>query len=137
MVKQLAEEVGDDVTIVYRHFPLTSIHPNAEPAARAAEAAALQGKFWDMHDMLFEKQRFWSEERDPKQLFVRYASDLGLNTEQFESDISTGAVRDKVDNDRRSGARAAVNGTPTFFLNGQRLDNPRSYDELRTAILGQ
>lgn len=137
MIKQLADELSERIAVVYRHFPLTTIHRNAEPAARATVAAAAQGKFWEMHDLLFEKQRFWSEEKDIETLLKQYANDLGLKAEQFASDFASRATRDKVENDQRSGNRAAILGTPTFFVNGKRINNPRSYDELRTLVLGQ
>lgn len=136
MIKQLADENGERIAVIYRHFPLTSIHKNAEPAARAAVAAAEQGKFWEMHDLLFEKQRFWSEEKDIETLLKQYANDLGLDSVRFSNDFASRAAKEKVENDQRSGNRAAILGTPTFFVNGKRINNPRSFDELRTAVLG-
>lgn len=137
MIKQLGDELNDRTAIIYRHFPLTSIHRNAEPAARATVAAAAQGRFWEMHDLLFEKQRFWSEEKDVETLLKQYANDLGLDLARFEMDFTSRATKEKVENDQHSGNRAAVLGTPTFFVNGKRINNPRSYDELRTLVFGQ
>ncbi|MEX0933671.1 MAG: thioredoxin domain-containing protein [Candidatus Paceibacterota bacterium] len=134
ILKQLIEEFGSDITFVYRHFPLRQIHPNADLAARATEAAGAQGKFWEMHDMLFENQRSWSNDRDTKELFVSYAESLGLGVDQFKSDLASKGVKAKVDANYKSGLGLGVNATPTFFLNGQKLQNPRSHEEFKTII---
>lgn len=131
---QLAEEYADSVTFVYRHFPLRSIHPNAQAAAEAAEAASLQGKFWEMYEQLFANQNSWSSESDPTDIFVQYAGDIGLDVEQFKVDLVSSAVSDKVNADYRSGTAAQVNATPTFFLNGEKLSNPTSLDEFESVI---
>ncbi len=131
---QLAEEYSDSVTFVYRNFPLRAIHPNAQAAAEAAEAAALQGKFWEMYEQLFANQNTWAEESDPTDTFMSYAQDIGLDVEQFTADLESSTVTDKVNADYRSGTAAQVNATPTFFLNGEKLDNPTSIDDFRTEI---
>lgn len=135
LVKQLAQEFGDKIQFAYRHFPLPS-HKNAELAARAAEAGGAQNKFWEMHDMIFEHQGEWSEKSagDARNIFRQYAEKLGLDTARFESDLDSDAVKNKVENDRQSGLRSKVNSTPTFFLNGQKIQNPRSYDEFKSLI---
>jgi len=135
LVKQLAQESGDKIQFAYRHFPLPS-HKNAELAARAAEAGGAQNKFWEMHDMIFEHQGEWSEKSagDARNIFRQYAEKLGLDTARFESDLDSDAVENKVENDRQSGLRSKVNSTPTFFLNGQKIQNPRSYDEFKSLI---
>jgi protein-disulfide isomerase len=133
-VRRLANEFGDQVGIVYRHFPLSQIHPNAELAARAAEAAGLQGKFWEIHDALFANQREWAESQDVETLISGYAADIGLDPEQFKSDFASAVVREKVNSDLARGAAAGVRGTPTFFLNGTAIQNPRSYDEFRSVV---
>ena len=135
LVKQLAQEFGDKIQFAYRHFPLPS-HKNAELAARAAEAGGAQNKFWEMHDMIFEHQGEWSEKSagDARNIFRQYAEKLGLDTARFESDLDSDAVENKVENDRQSGLRSKVNSTPTFFLNGQKIQNPRSYDEFKSLI---
>lgn len=134
MVKRLIAERGDSVTFVYRHFPLATIHRNATVAAEAAEAAALQGKFWEMHDRLFDGQSSWDTDRNPELVFESYARDLGLDVDRFKSDLASSAVKDRVTRDVTSGNTANVQGTPTFFLNGARLDNARSYEDFRSAI---
>lgn len=134
MVEQLLEEFEEDILFVYRHFPLRQIHQNAEPAAVAAEAAGRQEKFWEMHDMLFERQQEWAGQRNVEDMFISYAEDIGLNAEQFEEDMSDRDLLQKVRQDQASGSRASISGTPTFFLNGQRIQNPRNYEEFRELI---
>ncbi|MDP2641336.1 MAG: thioredoxin domain-containing protein [Candidatus Yanofskybacteria bacterium] len=134
VVKTLTEEFRDEIAIVYRHFPLTSVHAKAVITARAAEAAALQGKFWEMHDLLFERQREWVQ-GDEQELLVQYARELELEEELFLEDLNSPAVRDKVEADRVGGLQARVNSTPTFFLNGERIQNPRSYAEFYDLIV--
>ena len=134
IVKQLVEEFGDQIRLVYRHFPLTQIHQNAQLAAQAAEAAGKQNKFWAMHDVIFENQKEWSEKKNAKELFIQYAQDLSLDVEQFKNDLDSQEVKEKVANDYQSGISAGVNATPTFFLNGKKLKNPRSYKEFKKEI---
>ena len=131
MVKQLGQEFKN-LAIVYRHFPLTQ-HANARPAAQAAEAAGRQGKFWEMHDMLFENQKYWSESRVVTDIFVAYAKTLGLDMEKFKNDFNSSAAKTKIESDYQSGA-SEIDGTPTFFLNDKKIQNPQSYDEFRTII---
>jgi len=134
MVNKLAEEMGEEVFIIYRHYPLSSIHPQAELAARASEAAGQQDAFWAMHDKLFAGQSAWSNRSEAEEIFVSYAEDLGLDIEQFKSDMNNDDIKDAVKDDQRSGNQALVEGTPTLFLNGEKINNPRSYDKLRQAI---
>src|SRR5690606_8652134 len=121
-------EVTENVTFVYRHFPLDAAHPNAREAAYAAEAAGKQGKFFEMHDVLFEKQSEWSPLPDPKETFIGYAEALKLDIEKFTTDMDSKEVQDKVQNDFLSGNEFNVQGTPTFFLNGKRIPNPASVE---------
>ena len=134
IVKQIHKEFGDKLAIVYRHFPLRQIHANAETAALSAEAAGKQGKFWEMHDMIFEKQKKWESEKNTKEIFTGYAEELGLNPEQFKKDLNSKEVKEKVEADYQSGVKAGVNHTPTFFLNGKEIQNPRSYEEFKNII---
>ena len=135
LVKQLAQEFGDGMQFAYRHFPLPS-HKNAELAARVAEAGGAQNKFWEMHDMIFEHQEEWSGKSGAgaQADFKQYSEKLGLDTARFDSDLDSDAIKNKVENDRQSGLRSKVNSTPTFFLNGQKIQNPRSYDEFKSLI---
>lgn len=136
LLKKLNEEFGGKMKFVYRHFPLSKIHKNAELAARAAEAAGKQGKFWEMHDMIFENQSVWSGKSggDTRDAFASYAKSLNLDMERFDKDLDSKEIKDKVENDYQSGVRAQVNATPTFFLNGVKLENPKNFDELRSRI---
>lgn len=140
MLHQLRDEYSDSIAFVFRHFPLRQIHRNAQLASQAAEAAANQGKFWEMHDLLFETQRDWASERNPEDKFVKYAESLELDVEQFRNDLNSLQVEERVNRDYDSGFNSDVNGTPTFFLNGDLMTNPTSYDDLKAnidAALGQ
>lgn len=134
LVKQLKEELGDKLQVVYKHFPLQQVHKNANLAARASEAALNQNKFWEMHDILFERQKEWSDSSQALSLFTAYALELGLNKEIFLDDIDKNSVYDKVNADYQEGVRLGVGGTPTFFLNGEKINNPRNYNEFRKLI---
>ena len=133
-VNQAMTEFKDTVQFVFRDFPLRSIHPNAQIAAQAAEAAGLQNKFWEMHDLLFEKQAEWSDSADPKTFFVRYAETLSLDKTQFESDLTSDPVIQRIEDDYQSGLKAGIPGTPTFFLNGKMLNNVKNYEDLKAIL---
>ncbi len=133
-MKQLTTEFGDKIAFVYRHFPLKQLHKHAEAAARAAEAAGKQGKFWEMHDILFERQQMWSAKLTVKATFSEYAKELGLDVDKFEKDADSLEIRGKVENNFLSGERNKVNSTPSFFLNGTKLQNPRGYEEFKEVI---
>jgi len=132
--KQLNVEFGDKVAFVYRHFPLNSIHRNAEPAAMAAEAARKQGKFWEMHDLLFEKQAEWSNIADIETIFESYAKLLNLSVEQFRSDFRSSDTRNFVRAQGANAMKLKLQGTPTFFVNGKQIENPSSIETFRTII---
>lgn len=134
ITKEILEEFGEEVLFVYRHFPISSIHANAETAARVAEAAGRQGYFWEMHDMIFDQQPEWRGEHDAKDRFFDFAEELGMDMIQFEEDYNSPEVRQKVSADYSSGLRAGVRGTPTFFLNGDYFPNPQNYQEFRAII---
>lgn len=134
LLKRLETEAGDRVAVVYRHFPLTGLHKNAELAARATEAAGKQGKFWEMHDFLFERQRDWADLASPRDTFMSYAGMLSLDAQKFSNDLDADDVKKTVDDDRDGGNRSRVNATPTFFLNGNKIFNPRTYDELKAIV---
>ncbi len=125
LIKEVKEEYKNDVHFAYRHYPLPRIHPNAEVAAYASEASANQGKFWEMHDLLFENQSDWNElsEEEARNKMIDYARELELDIEQFEVDIDSSEVKDVVKKDQKSGDKAKVAGTPSFFLNGKVVDN--------------
>lgn len=133
VLKAVAEQYQDDIAFVYRHFPLSTIHPNARAAAAAAEAAGLQDKFWEMNELLYETQGEWSNlggnQRTDR--FVEYAANLELDTEKFRNDLTISEVTTKINFDAALGQKKNVTGTPTIFLNGENVsDRFFSGDEL-------
>jgi len=115
IVKKLQKELGDKLKFVFRNFPLAEIHPEAVRAAVASEAAALQGKYWEMHDIIFENQETLSEEA-----FIQFAEELGMDSKQFRKDMAKKELLEKTEADFESGIRSGVNATPTFFINGEK-----------------
>ncbi|MGZ8848535.1 MAG: DsbA family protein, partial [Pyrinomonadaceae bacterium] len=115
------EEYGDQLRVVFRHFPLMKIHKNAMIAAQAAEAARNQGKFSQMHDRLYGTQNGWKDLADARPTFIGYARELGLNLEQFTRDMDTTAVQQRIASDMQRGSGVGVTGTPTVFIEGQML----------------
>lgn len=134
IVKQLREAFPRELQFIYRHFPLTEIHANAEVAARAVEAAGKQGKFWEMHDLLFETQDQWSKDKTPEIFFSDLANILALDLKQFKEDIASKEIARAVTRDTKSGQASRVVGTPTFFLNGQYFQHPLSFEQFRGLI---
>lgn len=120
----LSDTYKDKIAYVFRNYPLTSMHPNAKAAAAAAEAAGLQDKYWQMHDLLYERQSDWSElaPGDRTDVFKKYAQELGLNVTQFETDMGSKEVAKKINFDVALGKKAKVDGTPTFVINGQTIN---------------
>lgn len=114
IIKELQKEIGPSMKFIFRNFPLSKIHPHAKPAAVAAEAAALQGKYWEMHDLLFENQK-----RLTSMAVLEYAQALGLDLQKFEEDLLDPKLAENIDAEFYSGMRSGVNATPTFFLNGE------------------
>lgn len=125
VVEQVIEKYQDDVTFKFRNFPLVSIHPNAFAAARAGEAAAQQDKFWEMYDKLFTSQNEWSGSKNPMQSFEAYAKQLGLNVEKFKTDFASSATNDAINADVAAGEKLEVQSTPTFIVNGKKINNPQ------------
>jgi protein-disulfide isomerase len=128
-VKQVLQLVPSDILFAYRHFPLTQIHPHAQQAAEAAEAAGAQGRFWEMHDLLFAHQDHLALSD-----LVGYAGALGLDLDRFASELESGAHSARVREDFLSGVRSGVNGTPTFFVNGIRHNGGYDTESLLEAI---
>ncbi len=120
-LKILEKEFPNDLQITFRHFPLTMIHKNAMSAAQAIEAAGLQGKFWEMADLILEKQKDWSGENPVENTFIKYAEKLNLDVERFKLDLGSQSVRDKVDADAKVAKSLNLTGTPTVFFNGREL----------------
>jgi protein-disulfide isomerase len=129
ILKELHARVGEQVRLVFRNFPLTQVHPHAERAAEAAEAAAAQGRFWPMHDMLYEHQAALGDDD-----LVAYAAQVGLDLDRFQVDLSQQAYFDRIREDFMSGVRSGVNGTPTFFVNGRRHDGSWDLQSLTAAV---
>ena len=129
IVKAIQDELGADLCFAFRQFPLANIHPHAQRAGEAAEAAGVQGKFWPMHDRLFEEQEALEIED-----LTRHAGALSLDLSRFVTELLSGAHRERVREDFRLGARAGVNGTPSFFINGTRYDGLRGLDQLLAAL---
>jgi protein-disulfide isomerase len=120
IVKSLHEQFPEDLRIIYRHFPL-EYHYQAIPAARAAEAAGKQGKFYEMHDKLFSNPQEWENNANARDTFRRYAQELELDEAKFDEDYDSRETLRKIQNDRSSGQAAGVTGTPSFFLNGEKI----------------
>src|SRR5437762_9836597 len=129
VVKAIQERLGDRLCFAFRNFPLVNAHPHAEHAAEAAEAAGVQGKFWEMHDTLYENQTALDDED-----LAQYAADLRLDARRLINEIVADAHVARVREDFRSGARGGVNGTPTFFINGVRYDGAPDVDTLFAAL---
>lgn len=132
IIEQLLAENPDKVLFVYRHFPLPQ-HGNAIPAAQAAEAAGKQGKFWDMYGIIFTNQKSWESSEDAKSIFIGYATTLGLDIVQFTTDYESEVIKDKITSDLKSGVKAGVNSTPSFYLDGKKI-NPTNYEEFKKLI---
>jgi protein-disulfide isomerase len=129
IVHAVQRRLGDRLRFVFRHFPLTEIHPHAEHAAEAAEAAAVQGKFWEMHGRLFERQFALEDEH-----LIEYALELGLDAPRVARELAAHTYKPQVRDDFMSGVRSGVNGTPTFFINGLRYDYTWNEDTLTAAL---
>lgn len=135
VLQGLLQNYGDKLKIVYRNYPLTQLHPNAQLAAQAAEAAGMQGRFFDMHDVLFSTQKDWSGLANPTDNFIAYATQIGLNVDQFKTDLTSSGVKDAIAQDVRGGNRSNVDSTPTFFLNGLQItSNPQGLAPFMTLI---
>jgi protein-disulfide isomerase len=133
-LKKLKEEYGESTRFVFRHYPLES-HQHAAEAAKAAEAAGMQGKFWEMHNILFERQDEWSSAENTQQLFVDYARSLALDTERLRQDMNSEQVNNRVTADRKRGESIEIEGTPSLFINGTEVSSEAMTPEgIRTAI---
>jgi protein-disulfide isomerase len=129
IVKEVQKRLGDRLRFVFRNFPLATMHPHAERAAEAAEAAAAQSRFWEMHDHLFENQKQLRDEH-----LHRYAEELGLDVGRFDRELADRIHAERVYEDFMGGVRSGVNGTPTFYVNGERHDGSYEADELIAAL---
>jgi protein-disulfide isomerase len=126
---RLRQEYGDALRIVFKHMPLESIHPRAPAAHKAAEAAKLQGKFWEMHDKIFENQRSLSNAR-----YLEFAKEIGLDIERFKKDQVSSEVAERVESDVAEASALGVTGTPAFFINGKPLSGARPYPDFKRVV---
>lgn len=137
-VKTVMADYMDTVAFVFRNFPITSIHPNAKAAAASAEAAGLQGKYWEMHDILFDRQLSWSSlsASERSDVFKGYAEELELDIDTFTTDMANANVNQKINFDIALAGKVGVSGTPAFFLNGERLPSETSSSVVQGVTTG-
>jgi protein-disulfide isomerase len=120
-LKKLKQEYGANLNFIFRNLPLTKVHPNALAAAQAAEAARIQNRFWEMHDLLYENQDLWKDDINPRSIFTKFAADLGLNTAQFIRDLDGKQIQMRIEADEDAAAKQDIDGTPTILINGRQL----------------
>lgn len=122
IIKELVDQYGDQIAFEFKNFPLISIHPYAVPAAKAAEAAGVQGKFFEMHDKLYENQNAWSKSAAPQAFFNEYAQELGLDMALFKQHMRASLIEQKIEGQFKEAQEKGLTGTPSFFLNDERLE---------------
>jgi protein-disulfide isomerase len=130
VIKRLQRTLGKKLRLVFRNFPLTQAHPYAMMAAETAEAAALQGKFWEMHNFIFENQESLEPETLPS-----WANELGLDMKQFAAALRQGDIDRRIEEDRASGIESGVTGTPSFFINGKQYEGEDGYESMHAALV--
>ncbi len=133
VIKQLIKDYQDKINFVFRNYPLPQ-HKNASVAALAAEAAGAQGKFWEMHDKLYETQNNWSQSDKPLDIFADYAKSMNLDVDKFKSDVSSKKYQDKINQDVSDGNNLNITATPTFYINGIVLPGVPSESQFKSAI---
>lgn len=137
LAEELVKNYSGQIQFVFRNFPLYQVHPNAGITAQAAGAAGLQGKFWEMYSLLYEKQTEWAS-ADTKTIIDKYlngyAQSIGLDVKKFDTDIDSDQVKTKIQNDVKSANDSSLDHTPTFFINLKEIPNPQSYDEFKSAV---
>ncbi len=133
ILKEITEQHKDRLTFIFRNFPLTNKHPNALAAATAAEAAGLQGKYYEYHDILYGNQQAWeaASGSDRSKFFEDYAKQLGLNVGQFKTDLSSSNISAKISRDRSTGKNFSVDSTPTLVLNGEKISQDIVFDKTK------
>lgn len=137
VVKQLLSAFPGQLKLIFKNFPLTSVHPHAMEAAIAAEAAGKQGKYFGFVDLAYENQDSWAELPDPQVKFDEFAKSLGLNLYQFHKDQKDPAITNLINSEEDEGLKNGVNGTPSFFVDGKKIDNPQSLDDFKKIIQAQ
>lgn len=134
-LKRLKQEYGSNLNFVFRNLPLTGLHKNALIAAQAAEAARMQNRFWEMHDLLYENQDLWKDDVNPQSIFWKFAADLGLDTARFSSDLADRQVKLRIEADQAAAVELSINGTPTVLVDGRELlPEVTNYEGIRKAI---
>jgi len=133
-VANVMKNHGNELLLVFKNFPMESVHRNSMAAAQAAEAAGKQFKYWEMHEQLFVHQREWAEVPDPQTFFLTYARQVGLDLERFRQDLWDGTIREKIYRDILEGQVAAVRSVPTFFLNGSLMPRAQSEAQFEEII---
>ena len=135
IVQEIKKTYGDEIKFEFRHFPLVQIHRNAMLGSRAAEAAGKQGKFFEMHDLLYQNQDAWSKTNTPNTVLDSFAQQLGLNADKFKTDMASEFTLATINADIKAGQALGANSTPTFAINGKKIDkNPQSLDEFKKLI---
>jgi protein-disulfide isomerase len=135
VMKQVIQKYGDRISVQFRNYPLTEIHQNTLAASRAAEAAGLQNKFWEMHDLLYENQESWASSSSPQGIFESYAGSLSLNMAQYKKDFASKKVNDAINVDKAAFDKTKEKqATPTFFLNGKKIKPNVSLDDFSKLI---
>lgn len=132
-VKKLLSESNGKINFVFRHFPLTQ-HKNALLASYAVIAAGKQNKYWEMHDKLFESQTEWSDLSNPKDKFIEYAKSFNLDIKKFDDDTDSKDVKEMVTKDLADGNLANINATPTYYVNGNKIDLPNNYEDFKNLV---
>lgn len=136
ITKQLKEEYKDKIRFVVRYYPLPN-HKNSMTSAQAVESAGKQGKFWEMHDILYENQATWGEKPTATpSVFEEYAKQIGLDIDKYKNDVNSSEVKDRINRDKVDAERLGIQGTPTFFINGERIPNPKGYEDFKSLIDG-
>lgn len=133
VIKAITDNYKGKILLVFRDFPL-SMHSNAEVAAEAAEAAGAQGKYWQMHDLLYENQDKWAKSSRPLDIFASFAKDIGLDGDKFKKDVEESKFSNKISEDLSDGNALGVNATPTLFLNGKQMVGVPNYNDLKKNI---
>lgn len=126
LVKQVKEQFKDNVRFEFKHFPLVQIHPNATSAHRAAQAAAIQNKFWEMHDLIYQNQKGWDNSSNTAGIFEQYAAEIDLDVPKYKADVASSEVIAAINSDIAAGKQLNVNATPTFFVDGKLIEDTNS-----------
>ena len=133
VVKKLEGDFKTDLRVVFRFFPLVNTHQNSMISAQVVYAAGLQGKFWEMHDLIFENQNSWAN-ISPRDTFIGYAKTLGLNLDKFKADLDANSTKQFITNNENKGIEIGINSTPSFFINGTYIQTPGTYDDFKKLI---